>query len=280
MQNHRTFNKAGKFVTIIICIAFLLSACSGGSLPESETAQSSAQLQAKLSNPGQEPAKQDSPAAQPFKQTDGGAQPVEPVPAEPAKAEPANAEQTVEQPSLAAPVDPPPAAAGEAVDTPAEAASKSPPAVDLSIPAEPKVGFRAPDFSLQTLSGDRIRLSDLVGRPVVISYWASWCIPCQQELPILQNLAQEYQSQGLTVVTVNAIDQDTVHDVQSMVSEKGMTVPVLLDQDKQFASTYGALFFPTTIFVDASGVIRYIRLGDSSEADLRTKVENLLAGTL
>jgi hypothetical protein len=57
-------------------------------------------------------------------------------------------------------------------------------------------------------------------------------------------------------------------------------MPVLLDQGNLFASTYGALFFPTTIFVDASGVIRHIRLGDSSDADLRSKVENLLAGSL
>jgi hypothetical protein len=65
-----------------------------------------------------------------------------------------------------------------------------------------------------------------------------------------------------------------------MLRDKGMSLPVLLDQGSQFASTYGALFFPTTVFVDASGVIRYIRLGDSSEADLRTKVESLLAGSL
>jgi peroxiredoxin len=270
MQNHSSFKKVGQFVTIIITLAILLTACSGGNLPQSESAQRSAQLQAKQSLPGQEPSKQDLPDVQTAKQVGGDIQSPEPA---------AAVDQLVQaaepEPALAAP-----AAAEPVAQAPVEAAPKSAPAVDLSIPAEPKVGFRAPDFTLQTLSGETMRLSDLIGRPVVISYWATWCIPCQQEIPILQNLAKEYQAQGLTVLTVNAIDQDTVQDVQAMVGEKGMTIPVLLDQGNQFASTYGALFFPTTIFVDASGVIRYIRLGDSSEEDLRTKVENLLAGAL
>ena len=278
MQNHSTFNKFSQLFTIFIVLAFFLSACSGGNLSQIDTSQTSAQLQAKLSQPGMEPAKQNLPqtlqqavpAEQSADQAVSGSQFIEPAAADNAAIQPSPAESS----------DPAAAVAETLGQAPVEAISKSAPAVDLSIPAEPKVGFRAPDFTLQTLGGATIRLSDFIGRPVVISYWATWCIPCQQELPILEDLAQEYQGQGLTVVTVNAIDQDTVEDVQTMASEKGMTLPILLDQGNQFASTYGALFFPTTIFVDASGVIRHIRLGDSSEADLRTKVENLLAGTL
>lgn len=271
MPNHTPINRTGKFLTIFVTLAFLLSACTGGSLPQAEAAQMGAQLQAKQSFPGQEPAKQAQSDQQAVEPVGGNVQ-------APAVAEPA--------PALsAAPVDP--ALSGSTTGDPvneqmpaAAGAAPKAPAVDLSIPVEPKIGFRAPDFALQTLGGEMVRLSDLVGRPVVISYWTTWCIPCQNELPILQQLSQEFQSQGLTVVTVNAIGQDTIEDVQTMVGEKGMTLPVLLDQGNQFASTYGALFFPTTIFVDASGVIRYIRLGDSSEADLRAKVENLLAGIL
>jgi peroxiredoxin len=278
MPNHNSFNKVGKFVTIIISLAFILSACSGESISQNETAQMSAQLQAKQSLPGREPAKQFLPDAQPVEPAAPEPGLVQPAEAAPVDTAPAVVDAVVPAPADAAQLIPAPAEA--VVPAPVEAASKAAPAVDLSIPAEPKVGFRAPDFALQTLGGETVRLSDLIGRPVVISYWATWCVPCQQELPILQNLAQEFQSQGLTVVTVNAIDQDNVQDVQAMVGEKGMTMPVLLDQDSQFASIYGALFFPTTIFVDASGVIRHIRLGDSSEADLRNKVESLLAGSL
>lgn len=259
MLNLKPNSKAGKLLTIFFSLAFLLSACSSGNLPQAETALMGAQLQAKQNLPAQEPAKQ----AQPDVQV------AEPPGGSPPAVAPAAAEQAPAQAAVAAPIESAPAALAEAA-----------PAVDLSIPVEPKIGFRAPDFTLQTLSGETVRLSDLIGRPVVISYWATWCIPCQQELPVLEQLFREYQSQGLVVVTVNAIDQDSLADVQAMVGEKSMTLPVLLDQGNQFASTYGALFFPTTIFVDASGVIRFIRLGDSSEADLRSKVENLLAGVL
>jgi cytochrome c biogenesis protein CcmG/thiol:disulfide interchange protein DsbE len=269
MPNHNSFNKAGKIVTIIVTFAFLISACSGGNISQEKTAQLGGQLQAKQSLPGQEPAKLAQPDVQPAELPAGETQTMplaeeQPAPVEPAAAAPVDA--------LAAPAEPPAALA--------EAAPKAAPAVDLSIPVEPKIGFRAPDFTLQTLNGETVRLSELVGRPVVISYWATWCIPCQKELPILEQLFREYQPQGLVVMTVNAIEQDTQDAVQTMVGENGMTLPVLLDQGNQFASTYGALFFPTTIFVDASGVIRFIRLGDSSETELRTKVENLMAGTL
>lgn len=167
-----------------------------------------------------------------------------------------------------------------ALAAPAPAEGSAPQAkavVDLSIPAEPQIGFRAPDFTLQTLDGVAIRLSDLAGRPVLINYWATWCVPCQKELPLLQTLYQEYQGKGLVIITINAIEQDSVEKVQAMVAEKGMTYPVLLDKGDQFAKAYQAIFFPTTFFVDASGVIQHITLGDSSEADLRARIESLLA---
>lgn len=274
MPNHNPNIKAGKILTIFVFLAVVLSACSGANLPQVQTVQKDTQLQARLSLPEQEPGKQVQPDAQAAEPPGANPQALPKAAAEQTPAEPAAAEAaTVPQEAAPAPL-----AAAQA--EPAVAALNAPPAVDLSIPVEPKIGFRAPDFALQTLGGETVRLSELVGRPVVISYWATWCIPCQQELPILEQLYREYGSQGLVVVTVNAIDQDSLPEVQKMVSQNGMTFPVLLDQGNQFASTYGALFFPTTIFVDASGVIRYIRLGDSSEADLRLKVENLLAGVL
>jgi thiol-disulfide isomerase/thioredoxin len=120
----------------------------------------------------------------------------------------------------------------------------------------------------------------LIGHPVVISYWATWCIPCQQELPILQKLYEEYAGSGLVVLTVNAIDQDSLDKVQAMLAEKGMTLPVLLDQGSAFANDYQAMFFPTTYYIDPAGVIRFIKLGDSTEADLREHVDSLMRGEL
>lgn len=154
----------------------------------------------------------------------------------------------------------------------------APPPVDLSLPQEPRVGFRAPDFALQTMDGNLIRLSELTGRAVLINYWTSWCIPCQQELPILEQLHREYQQKGISIVSINAIDQDSLDKVQNTIGQFSMTHPVLLDQGSQFASTYQMFFFPTTILIDASGVIREITLGDSTEAELRASLDRVLAG--
>ena len=142
------------------------------------------------------------------------------------------------------------------------------------------MGLRAPDFSLQTLDGKPFRLSEMAGRPVLINYWATWCIPCKVELPILEKLHQEYQQKGLYIVSVNAIDQDSVDKVQGIVDQFSMTFPVLLDQGGQFASLYKTMFFPTTVLVDASGVIREINLGDSTEDELRLSLDKILAGGL
>jgi peroxiredoxin len=154
------------------------------------------------------------------------------------------------------------------------------PEVDLSLPSGPQVGLRAPVFTLQTLEGDPLGLSDLLGHPVVISYWATWCVPCQNELGILTRIFPEYQARGLQVITINAIEQDNVDKIHNAVDELGMKFPVLLDEGGQFSQMYQAVFFPTTIYVDASGVIRHIALGDSSEPEFRSKIELLLTGGL
>jgi peroxiredoxin len=153
-----------------------------------------------------------------------------------------------------------------------------PPPVDLSIPVGPKIGLRAPDFSLQSLDGSTVALSDLIGQPLVINYWATWCVPCKKELPILEKLFQEYRSRGLLIVSVDAIEQDTADKLQSVIAESGITYPTLLDEGNQFSDAYQAIFFPTSFFIDASGVIRDVTLGDSSEEIFRQKIEALLSG--
>jgi peroxiredoxin len=155
----------------------------------------------------------------------------------------------------------------------------APPApVDPNLPIGPKVGLRAPDFALQAMDGKTYRLSELAGRPVLINYWTTWCIPCKAELPILEKLHQEYQQKGMAIISVNAIDQDSTDKVQGIIDQFSMTFPVLLDQGGQFAGLYQAIFFPTTVMVDANGVIREINLGDSTEEELRASLEKLLAG--
>jgi peroxiredoxin len=188
---------------------------------------------------------------------------------------------TPASPDSLAPENAAPVVGGETdplAPTPQEAQPLPAPVVDPNLPVGPKVGLRAPDFALQAMDGKTYRLSELTGRPVLINYWTSWCIPCKAELPILQKLSQEYQQKGMLIISVNAIDQDSGEKVQGIIDQFNMTFPVLLDQGSQFANLYQAIFFPTTVLVDASGVIREINLGDSTEAELRASLDKVLAG--
>jgi len=263
MKNFVSLSTYSRSLWIGLIFVLLLTACSGNT-PNPNSALMAQEVPQGAQNElpkgaAQSPAGALPKAAPAAKVLDGSqpqAEPVQPLAQAPAQA---------------------PAFAGQAPAASLPDAAKPAPAVDLSLPVEPRIGARAPEISLQTLDGQTVNLSSLVGSPVVISYWSTWCIPCKKELPILQKLAQEYASQGLVVLTVNATDQDDVAKVQEMVGELGMTFPVLLDQAKAFSSNYQAMFFPSTFFIDASGVIREIKLGDSTEADLRTKIESLLA---
>ena len=114
----------------------------------------------------------------------------------------------------------------------------------------------------------------------MLSYWATWCVPCKEELPALDQLSREFGSSGVLVLTINAIEQDTVDQVQQTVGQLGLTLPVLLDQQDQFHSAYNQLFFPTSYFIDANGIIRFIKLGSASEAELRSNVEKLINNQL
>jgi cytochrome c biogenesis protein CcmG, thiol:disulfide interchange protein DsbE len=142
----------------------------------------------------------------------------------------------------------------------------------------PQVGFLAPGFTLKTLDGQSVSLSDLRGRPVLINYWTSWCIPCKDELPALQRIYQDYQDKGLVILSINAIEQDTFEDAQQSVQNNGMTYPVLLDQGEVVWKDYQVMFFPTSFLIDSNGIIRDIVLGSTTEENFRAKIDQLIAG--
>jgi peroxiredoxin len=146
------------------------------------------------------------------------------------------------------------------------------------IPA-PQTGFLAPDFSLPAVDGQTISLSSLRGSPVIINFWASWCRPCRQEMPALQQVYEVYQAQGLVVVGVNVTSQDSRPAAQAFVEEMGLNFPILFDEAGQAASLYQMQAFPTTFFVDDQGLIREVVLGGPmAEALLRIRAEQLLGG--
>ena len=96
----------------------------------------------------------------------------------------------------------------------------------------------------------------------------------------MQQISNEYANSGLLIVTVDAIEQDNIDNIQGLLDQLGVNLPVLLDQQNQFQSAYKQLFFPTSYFIDSNGVIRFIKLGDAKETELRTKVEQLVNNQL
>jgi peroxiredoxin len=147
-------------------------------------------------------------------------------------------------------------------------------------PAEPKVGFLAPDLTLTSLDGSAINLSELRGKNVLVNYWVTWCVPCMDELPALQRLSQDYQEQNLVILTVNGIEQDELGKVQQLVTDLGLTTTVMLDENESFWKTYLVQFLPTSFFIDTQGVIRHIMLGSGTEDNIRLKIDQLIANQL
>jgi peroxiredoxin len=148
---------------------------------------------------------------------------------------------------------------------------------DALPPTEVKVGFSAPNFSMTTLDGKTVQLSDFHGQNILINYWVTWCDPCLEELGFLDKLGQEYQARGFTILSVNGLAQNPRPDVESVVSQNGLTFPILLDETDSFYNTYLVKFLPTSFFIDENGVIRHIQLGSATEDTFRSKIEQLLS---
>jgi cytochrome c biogenesis protein CcmG, thiol:disulfide interchange protein DsbE len=140
-------------------------------------------------------------------------------------------------------------------------------------------GFVAPDFELNSLSGEKIRMSQLAGKPVILNFWASWCPPCKSEMPAIQKMWEHYQAKGVVVLAINATYQDSTTAAADFVKNEGLSFPILLDSDGSTNHLYRVQALPTTYFIDKFGVIRKVVLGGPmSEALLTSQVSQLLEG--
>jgi cytochrome c biogenesis protein CcmG, thiol:disulfide interchange protein DsbE len=139
-----------------------------------------------------------------------------------------------------------------------------------------RVGTAAPNFSLRSTSGRTVTLASLRGRPVVIAFFASWCQPCEKELPVLEQF-QHDDAGRLTVVGVNY--QDLPSDTAAFVQRLHVTFPALLeDPTGPVAERYGVRGIPQTVFVSAHGIVLGRVYGQTSRSDLAPAISDLLAG--
>jgi peroxiredoxin len=149
-------------------------------------------------------------------------------------------------------------------------------ASNSKIPA-PQAGFRAPDFTLPTLAGDEITLSELQGQAILVNIWASWCSPCRQEMPAMERIYQEYKDDGFIILAVNAANQDNRKEAVVFVDEYGLSFPILFDVDGLVSEQYQARALPSSFFILPDGSIQEVVIGGPmAEALLQTRVEKLL----
>jgi thiol-disulfide isomerase/thioredoxin len=143
------------------------------------------------------------------------------------------------------------------------------------------VGNVSPQFNLERLEGGRVALGALRGRPVVLNFWASWCMPCRTEMPDLIN-AWHANRGALEILAVNLTDQEQRKDVNRFVTEFGVPFPVLLDVRGKVRKLYSLVSLPTTVFVDSSGVVRAIHsgplTGNALELGLKTIIPDFKPG--
>lgn len=114
-------------------------------------------------------------------------------------------------------------------------------------------GNRAPDFELETLDGESIKLSDLQGKPVFLNFFTSWCPPCRAEAPDMQKFHEESDVQ---VLAVNMYERENnTDDVPEFIEEFGLTLPVVIDESLEVTYRYGVQVMPTTYILDSDGLI-------------------------
>ena len=136
-----------------------------------------------------------------------------------------------------------------------------------SLPASPaemepvvELGRYAPDFTLTSLAGDSVTLSDLRGKTVILNFWASWCAPCRREMPLLEATYEAYAGDDLVVLAVNLGEEQ--RRVEGFAEDMAVTFPVFSDEATSVGTLYRVRGVPTTYFVDRDGVLRQRFVGE------------------
>ena len=120
-------------------------------------------------------------------------------------------------------------------------------------------GSAAPDFTLKSNSGENLKLSEFRGEVVLINFWASWCGPCRQEMPVLDELHRQYKALGFTVLGVNVEEDSSA--ARKLLEEVKISFPIMFDNNSVVSKQYDVIAMPSTVLVDRNGNMRYIHKG-------------------
>jgi len=137
-----------------------------------------------------------------------------------------------------------------------------------------QVNYPAPELTLVDLAGKSVSLTDYLGSVVLVNLWATWCPPCKEEMPSLQNFYEEYKADGFVLI---AIDQEeTLEVVEPFVREFGLTFPVWLDENYQAQRVFNTMNLPSSYVIDRSGTVRLMWIGGISKKNLEKYVPDVI----
>ena len=128
-----------------------------------------------------------------------------------------------------------------------------------SLASSDMIGQKAPDFALKSSTGENLRLSEYRGEVVMLNFWATWCGPCRQEMPLLDDLYNRYERVGFKLLGVN-IDDNSQRAID-MMKELGVDFPILFDASKDVSKLYEVNAMPVTVILDREGNVRYVHKG-------------------
>lgn len=139
-----------------------------------------------------------------------------------------------------------------------------------------KTSGLAPNFTLKSASGKNMKLSEFRGQVVMINFWASWCAPCRQEMPLLEDMYKKYKGLGFTILGVN-VEEDT-SKAKRLLKNIRVSFPILFDNKNKVSKLYKVAAMPTTVIVDRDGNMRYLHKGykPGYEKDYEKQVRALL----
>ena len=149
-------------------------------------------------------------------------------------------------------------------------------------PSSPLVGSEAPAFSLPVAAGpgaaagQQVSLSELRGRVVLLDFWASWCAPCRQSVPILNGIHTRYVDRGVTVLGVNLERQMNRPTLASAHGALGATFPSLQDTTGEVQDLFGVAELPTLVLIDRQGVVRHVGSGVPDGEGLANRIDSLI----
>lgn len=135
------------------------------------------------------------------------------------------------------------------------------------IAGSPLLDKPAPASTLRSLDGVKVELASLQGRPVVVNFWASWCLPCRDEAPLLRSLSETQSDRGLAVLGIS-FQEPELQNARAFIREYALAYPSLIDPGARTAINYGVSGVPETFFIDRQGIVRSADRGGLTPARL------------